>query len=106
MTAGPFFRAEGLFIWRQNPRFATDKNDRTMENDAIFERLCDLLAEEKVYLDPGVTFPLLCRWLGADVRAMDRRLREEVGMGGRRLMRTLRRSETGRLFAKYGPKCL
>ena len=95
-----------MFIWRQNPSFATEKNDPTMENDAIFERLCDLLVTEKVYLDPGVTFPLLCHWLGADVRTMDRRLQEEVGMGGRRLMMTLRRSETGRLFAKYGGKRL
>ena len=77
-----------------------------MKNDADYERFCALLLEDRIYLDPSVTFPLICRWLSADARALDARLREEAGIGGRDLLATLRRREPERLLRKYGGKSL
>ena len=86
--------------------FASGKTAKEMENDAHFERFCSLVFEERLYLDPYVTFPLLCSWLGADEKALDARLRDELGYSGRAVLSTLRKMEPARLLRKYGGKCL
>ena len=61
-----------------------------MKNTALpeaYARLSTLLTEDKVHLDPSVGFADICRRAGADPRAMDQLVRDELGMPGEDLVR-------------------
>ena len=64
-----------------------------------------LVCQEKVYLNPAVSFGMLCRWIGVDRCVMDATLERELGMDGDAMLLHLRRSEPARLSRKYGIKC-
>ena len=68
------------------------KSKRLLE-DGTYARFERLLDDEKLYLDPCVTFSSLCRLSGAPRRDMDRLLVEELGVGGSDLLRIYRRAE-------------
>lgn len=60
-----------------------------------------LLLEEKVYLDPTLTFSDVCRWMGADETALSTMMAMELGTDGDSLMRRYREGELSRLREKY-----
>jgi len=60
---------------------------------ARFEQLLD---QERLYLDPEVTFAYLCRLAGASPKRLDGMLRSELGLGGDALLYTYRRGEAER----------
>ncbi|MGN0194921.1 MAG: hypothetical protein ACI4AE_00505 [Candidatus Cryptobacteroides sp.] len=60
-----------------------------------------LLLEEKVYLDPTLTFSDVCRWMGADEAALSTMMAMELGTDGDSLMRRYREGELSRLREKY-----
>ncbi len=69
--------------------------------DDYYEAFGRLLLEDKVYLDPDLSFHLLCKWLGADEKQLDARVQDELGVTGSALMRQYRAQEPGRLREKY-----
>lgn len=80
-----------------------DNDMDTIENAySVMEKLMD---EDKVYLNPRVSFRKVCRWLGVPVRDLDGMVRSELGVGGGELMARFRASEPGRLSRKYGIRC-
>lgn len=75
-----------------------------MKNTALpeaYARLSTLLTEDKVHLDPSVGFAVICRRAGADPRAMDQLVRDELGMPGEDLIRALRTSDYAALARNY-----
>lgn len=72
------------------------------ESYALFEKLVD---EEKIYMDPRVSFPMLCAWMDAPERELDRRVRSELGLSGSGLLARLREGIPDRLKRKYGITC-
>ena len=68
------------------------------EQYEVFGRL---LIEDRIYVDPNVTFPMICRWLGADEKELDEKILSELGVNGRTLLRTYRAQEPARLREKY-----
>lgn len=61
-----------------------------------------LMNEEHIFLNPRISFSMICSWLGADRKEMDALLRTELGLDGNGLLRRLRRSVPERLERKYG----
>lgn len=75
-----------------------------MEADSLslhYEFFADLLLEDRIYLDPEVSFTRICRWMGADARQLDDYIRSELGLSGEALIRRYRQGEPARLQAKY-----
>lgn len=74
----------------------------TLENRfSIIERLLD---EEHLFLNPNLSFAVLCRCVGVDEGAMERYLLSELGIGGEEMLSKLRGSMPERLERKYGIK--
>ncbi|MBR1872890.1 MAG: hypothetical protein IJ795_06770 [Bacteroidales bacterium] len=75
-----------------------------MKTDAMhaYEIFVRMIVEDRIYLDRRVSFPLICRWIGADRDELDALVREELGFSGRALLRYYRASEPRRLMSKYG----
>lgn len=69
---------------------------------SVMEKLMD---DEKVYMDPGISFRMVCSWLGVPARVLDAMVRRELGMGGDEMMARFRASEPSRLSRKYGINC-
>lgn len=70
------------------------------KNAALFrqyERFAALLDP----VPPPGRFRILCRRAGADPRSLDRLIREELGLSGRRLLRRLRNGGTDPDARKY-----
>lgn len=61
-----------------------------------------LLNDEHVFLNPRVSFSMICSWLKTDTKEMDVFLMNELGLGGDELLRRLRGSVPERLERKYG----
>lgn len=74
---------------------------KTQSTEAHYEIFGRMLLEDKVYLDPSVTFDMICRWIGADRHLLDALVRRELGISGQALMRLYRAREPQRLVAKY-----
>lgn len=73
---------------------------KQIENSySLFEQL---LNEEHLFLNPRVSFSMICAWLDTDRRGMDELLREDLGIGGDELLRRLRSSVPERIERKYG----
>ncbi|MDO5442968.1 MAG: hypothetical protein Q4G10_04800 [Bacteroidia bacterium] len=60
-----------------------------------------LLNEEHIFLNPRVSFSMICSWIGSDRSEMDDLLREELGLDGDELLLRLRNSVPDRLERKY-----
>ena len=65
-------------------------------SDSAYVRFSRILLAGAVLPDPAVGFPELCRWAGADPRALDSLLREELGLGGEALLAAFRAREAGK----------
>lgn len=73
---------------------------RTLEeNYDILEKLLD---DEKVFMNPAVTFADICGWLGARKSDMDALVMRELGLCGDELLARFRLSVPDRLRRKYG----
>lgn len=76
---------------------------RTLEDS--YDLLEKLLDEEKIYMDPTVSFHRICSWMDTPERDLDRMIRKELGLGGDELLMRLRASMSERLKRKYGITC-
>lgn len=83
-------------------RFAGEKRNAMEKIENSYCLLERLLNEEHLFLNPRVSFSMICTWLDADRKEMDGLLREELGIGGDELLRRLRCSVPERLERKYG----
>lgn len=63
-------------------------NDNLINKYSLF---ADLLEKGKIYLDPEVDFPEVCRRLEVASRDMDDLLQEELGMTGDEVLSAYRR---------------
>lgn len=61
-----------------------------------------LLDEEHLFLNPDITFSVLCSWMEVPEKEMDGFLGKELGLCGADLLSALRRSMRERLGRKYG----
>lgn len=76
---------------------------RTLEDS--YDLLEKLVDEERIYMDPAVSFHRLCVWICAPEKDLDSLLRSELGVGGDELLALLREGVPGRLERKYGITC-
>ncbi|MBR1575123.1 MAG: hypothetical protein IJ654_01600 [Bacteroidales bacterium] len=60
--------------------------------DHTFRRFAALMDEEKIWLDPAVSFRRICRGLGVSARSFDRFLNAELGFHGDEILHNYRRS--------------
>lgn len=72
--------------------------------DGQYEALSALLLDEKLYMDGTLGFREVCSWIGADPERLGALIREELGLSGEDLLRTLREGERESLRRKYAPK--
>ena len=101
-----FTRFEQVLLAEETAKKQLCKNCFAMENLALirsYEILADLLAGSRVYRDPTLTFPALCRMAGADPRLMQALLEAELGLGGEALLEALRRTDPSVLSRKSYP---
>ena len=68
-----------------------------------YEKLADMLLNDKVHMDGTLGFPEICSWLGADPDSLDALVQEELGMPGDALLRALREGERLDIRRKYSP---
>lgn len=73
---------------------------RTLEDS--YDLLEKLVNEERIYMDPGVTFHGICVLMDAPEGDLDRLLRSELGVGGDGLLTRLRQGVAERMKRKYG----
>jgi len=69
------------------------KKTKTMDANktlADYEKFGELILEKNVYMNPSATFPMLCALIGADRKALNSLIREELGMSGEMLLGALR----------------
>ena len=69
-----------------------------------FELFATLLEKEKVYMDPGVTFRRMCKWIGVEPSEADAFLMEELGYHGDDILKAYRECSALYLESKYGIK--
>lgn len=53
----------------------------------------ELMNEARIYLDTGIDFGSVCRYLGLDEETFDAVLTDELGLGGNEIFSIYRRSE-------------
>ena len=70
-----------------------------------YEQFCSLVEDERVYINPFVSFAFLARGIRVSPRKLDKKIRREQGLGGKEIL-SLYRARYGRrlesLFAVYG----
>lgn len=69
-----------------------------MKSYEIFSRL---LHEDKIFMDPSLSFSIICRWIGADRRRLDKLIKNELGLSGMEMIRAFRAIEMERIAEKY-----
>lgn len=74
------------------------KKRTAQENYSLFSKL---LLDEKIYLDPSVRFSDICKWIGADEKALETIVSMELGMSGDGLIAKYREGEVSRLNSRY-----
>ena len=67
-----------------------------------FELFATLLEKEKVYMDPGVTFRRMCKWIGVEPSEADAVLMEELGYHGDDILKAYREGNASYMHEKYG----
>ena len=75
---------------------------KTIQNTQAYETFCRLMAEERLYIDPSISYASVCRALGADPDELDRELEEELGYSGEALIAHFREQFRARLMENYG----
>lgn len=70
--------------------------------EKYFELFSVLLEEEKVYMDPTLTFAELCRRIGVESRLLDRCLMSELGFSGSDILKAYRGAASSYFWKKYG----
>ena len=69
-----------------------------MKSYEIFSRL---MHEDKIFMDSNLPFSIVCRWIGADRRKLDKLIKSELGISGMQMMRAFRAIEMERIAEKY-----
>ena len=69
--------------------------------NAAYAQFVDLMTDEKLYVDPNLTFRQICAWLDVSVRALDGVLTQELGVTGEEFLATCRGHLWDRLEEKY-----
>lgn len=67
-----------------------------------FELFAALLEDEKIYLDPSVTFERICGWLETSPAEMDSYLMDTIGYSGDDILKTYRGGMALYFMEKYG----
>jgi len=75
------------------------KNERLLE---AYESFCRLMVEERLYLNPTLTYETVCRWLGVGEKELDAQLSRELGYTGPALIQHFRKQTNYRLCDTYG----
>lgn len=70
--------------------------------ERCYELFALLLEEEKIYMDPSVTFDSVCSWLGVEKAALDCYVESMLGCSGMDVIRAYRASVPFRFLSKYG----
>lgn len=88
-----------MLLCNINCRFA----EKIQDMDTFkFEIFASLLENEKVYMDPEVTFGMMCGWLKVDPGDMDRFLMSELGYSGDDILKAYRGGTASYFEEKYG----
>ena len=75
--------------------------EKIREKYRIFD---ELINKEEMFKDGTVSFPPLCRSMGADPAELDSLIKSETGYGGQEIMTSLRDDWKGKIKAEYGLK--
>lgn len=75
---------------------------KNMDYGEKYELLGTLLEDEKVYMNPGMTFETVCRWMGVCPKRMDEYVYSSVGMSGNEVIEIYRNSVAPYFLEKYG----
>lgn len=70
--------------------------------EKFYDLFAVLLEEERVYMDPGLTFGSICRWIGVREADFDRYLMSETGCGGSDILKAYRGAASSHFLKKYG----
>ena len=70
--------------------------------EKFYDLFAELLEEERVYMDPGLTFGSICRWMGVREADFDRYLMSETGCGGSDILKAYRGAVPLHFREKYG----
>lgn len=75
------------------------KNDRLY---STYEHFCQLMSEERLYLNPSLSYETVCRWLAVEPAELDVILEREIGYSGKALMEHFREQAQAHLREHYG----
>ncbi len=70
--------------------------------EEYYDIFAELLEEERVYMDPGLTFDSICRWIGVSRADFDMYLMSETGCSGSDILKAYRGAASLRFLKKYG----
>lgn len=87
---------------RRLSNFAENETKMERTINEYYELISKILLENKVYMDPTLTFSRLCQYIGADPKALDTLVLSEMGLSGDELMRRYRAQEWERVRQQYG----
>lgn len=76
-----------------------------MKNDRLFsayERFCQLMTGERLYLNPAISYESICSWLAVEPAELDMIVNREIGYSGKALMEHFREQAGERLRDVYG----
>lgn len=91
-----------LLIVPGNVSFANKKTMERLEMEKCLEVFVLLMEDEKVYMDPFLTFDSICRWIGIGRKDMDRYLEEQFGCDGTDILKAYRGAVPLHFREKYG----
>lgn len=80
----------------------TKKTMDKMEIIKGYEIFAMLMEEEKVYMNPLVTFDTVCSWIGVGRHDLDCYIKAQLGCGGTDIMKAYRDSIPSHFLQKYG----
>lgn len=78
------------------------KTMKSADMEKYFELFSVLMEEEKVYMDPMLTFGEICRWIGVESHDLDRWLMSELGFSGPDILKAYRGAASSHFWKKYG----
>ena len=85
-----------------NGSFANKKAMERLKMENYLEVFVLLMEEEKVYIDPFLTFDSICGWIGIGKQDLDRYLEEQFGCGGTDILKAYRGAVPLHFLEKYG----
>ena len=63
---------------------------------------CHLIVDEKLYLNPRLSFPTLCQWIGIGEKELNNELLRELGYTGPAMLQHFREQTQTHLREYYG----